>query len=350
MNQETEKIFSSTGNLGVSRRQDNRLYVNANAYSHDAGEIRTLSRVADIVERQPEKVSRGVFRGVVSEEVFSAITENGLHDQLEVALPLAEFKGGQDRSHLVVWAHNIASRQQIRPTEEMIAETAPSLYKEAGMTPVLRIERVRQQGGKFFDSITSSQTDQIQTLWGPTFGWSQEEIEGLQKRLESEREIEPSERSVWFSAISYDDRIVSLAMAERLSIPAAEGALDLVESTEWKTCESQAGKGLMTANLIVLHAQILKDLRESSNGLPLIYAECNFQSRSDRAGHGAGMVIPDRVSAPQILRQNVNVRDGSNLQEGTLRDFTFLYLPTQTIERDYDPVQVDTLLQKGGLL
>jgi len=128
-----------------------------------------------------------------------------------------------------------------------------------------------------------------------------------------------------------------------LPIPAFSGEVDLVESTEWRTRDEYAGQGMMTATIAMLNTQILSDRRVSGRK-PLIYAECNFQSRSDRAGSGAGFEIPSREFAKQIIVQNVHVGDGYPSEEGKLGDFTYMYLPVGSIDQSYDPIQSDAML------
>jgi hypothetical protein len=130
-------------------------------------------------------------------------------------------------------------------------------------------------------------------------------------------------------------------------MPAKDDELHLVESTEWRTRDDFSGNGLMTATVAMLNAQVISDMRNHANP-PLIYAECNFQSRSDRVGHSAGFKVPDRTVGslviPQILAQNVMVHDGVDVAEGKLRDFTFMYVPVQTLQEEYIP-HVDDILR-----
>jgi len=342
---ETEAIFSSTGSLGVSRRQYDRLYVNATRYSDDFEEVaRNTRRVSNLVEAYPQRISRGVLRGVVSRQVMDGISCNGLNDVLEVALPLKEFTG--DDSHLIYLSRNAQGRTQIVPIHEMIGLTSGEVTK--GRTPVERVEKVLNSGLALTKVISEDQIDQLHSLWSPTFGWEYHEVEALQKRVSSAQNLPPekkSERDVWFAAITDNGTIVSAAMAERLPIPGNGQVVDLIESTEWKTREEYSGQGLMTATLALLNAQVLADLRGNSGKIPLVYAECNFQSRSDRAGIGAGFRIPDRNHAPQILVQNVLVNDGQDIPEGKLRDFTFMYLPIGIIEDSYHPSQTEAIIQ-----
>ena len=154
-------------------------------------------------------------------------------------------------------------------------------------------------------------------------------------------------KDVWFSAVKdRGGRIVGLAMAERLSIPGRDmTALDIVESTEWNVLKEFEGNGLMTANVARLNAQILSDLGNDSGRLPLIFAECNFQSHAERVGRGAGLRVPERTFVPQILVQNVSIRDGQPIEDGKLRDFTFMYLSVDLMQRHYDPSQVEAMMQ-----
>ncbi|MCL4353179.1 hypothetical protein M1615_01750 [Patescibacteria group bacterium] len=345
MNKETETIFSSTGRLGVSRRQYERLYVNGTRYSTNPIEFEhNLKRLNEVVQRHPDKITRSVFRGLVNENIMHHISTNGLQPYLEVALPIVEFTG--DDSWLIYMANNNPGRKLITPREIMIEQT--NTQKRGGLSPLKRARSIIEQGFTIVNYIPENQIDQVHVLWRETFGWQRHEVDNLRRKLVAGKEKHPSQRDVWFSALRDNGTVISVAMAERLSIPSANGTLDLVESTEWRTRDGYAGKGLMTVTLAALNAQILSDLRENPNGLPLIYAECNFQSRSDRAGHGAGFRIPERThgySAPQILVQNVLVRDGQPVEEGRLRDFTFMYLAVEVIQNHYNSSQVDSIMQ-----
>lgn len=342
MKRESETIFSSTGRLGVSRRQYERLYVNGSHYSSDPIELEwNFRRLTAIGERQQQKIGRSIFRGLVNETVMQHILNNGLQPHLEVALPVTEFTG--DNSWLVYMANNRFGRELIVPREVMMKET--NAYKREITSPLKRVKSITEQGYTFVNYIPEDQVDQVYALWGETFGWKLHEVDNLRKRLITGSKNSSSQKDVWFSAIRDNGTIISVAMAERLTIPTACGQLDLVENTEWRTRDEYAGKGLMTVTLAVLNAQILSDFQGNTNGLPLIYAECNFQSRSDRTGYGAGYRIPGRANAAQILVQNVLVRDGQPVEEGKLRDFTFMYLPVETIRTHYNPRQTEAIMQ-----
>ncbi len=334
---EQAAAFTSIGKLGVSRRSYDRLYVNGTRFSPDPVEFgRNFRRLVEIGKRNESRVGRSVFRGLVSSDVVSHVLSSDLRDSLEVALPVGEFTG--DNSWLVYMAQNKPGRNLIVSRETMIREAARPLGKTP---PVEKVKSVIDKGFAFTDRITEGQVDQMLSLWGNTFGWKREDIEDLRKRLELSRKKSAHQRDVWFSAATKDGKIVGLAMAERLPIPGQSGrVLDLVESTEWRADDGHANNGLMTGTLTMLKAQVLFDLKDSPNGTPLIFAECNFQSHSERVGQASGLRIPDRTSAPQILTQNVLVRDSHPVGDSRLRDFSFLYLPKDVIQAHYNPIQV----------
>lgn len=343
MNKEAEGIFSSTGKLGVSRRQYGRIYVNGTRYSADPTEVeRNFRRLIAIGEKYQHKIGRSIFRGLVNEVVMQHISDNGLRPYLEVALPVTEFTG--DSSWFVYLANNRLGRGLIVPREMMI--DAISEQKKEIVSPLERVQSILGRGYTFTNRILEDQVDQVHALWGDTFGWQYQEVENLRRRLEANQYKDPSQRDVWFAATKDNGTFISVAMAERLVISAARGQLNLIESTEWRTRDEYMGNGLMTATVAMLNAQILSDFQGCTNGPLLIYAECNFQSRSDRVGYGVGFRIPERIHSAQILVQNVLVRDGQPVEEGKLRDFTFMYLPLEAIRTHYSPMQTTSIIQR----
>lgn len=340
-----EPINSSTGSLGVDIRQYERLYLNATRFSDNPNEIVRNFRILIAMGNMcSERIGRVVLRGQVSDEALKDVLKSELASDVEVVLPVREF--GKD-GVLVYLARNEPERTAIVPVEKMTQETETNKYRAVNIEPLERIEAVIEQGYEFTNKIhTEEDSNQVFSLWGPIFGWSVEQVANLARRLESERKLEPQDRSVWLSMIKKGDEVVSLAMAERLSLPASDGSLDIVESTEWCTKKGHNGKGLITAVLSLLNSQILQDMQGNT---PLIFAECNFQSRSDWAGHGAGFRVPERIlgshTIPQLCIQNVYVNDGQPIEAGKLRDFTFMYLPSATIEQTYNPEQITNIIE-----
>lgn len=338
--------FTSIGKLGVSRRSCDRLYVNATRFSSDPTEFdRNFRRLVKIGKEYESRIGRSVFRGLVSDGVVAQVLNSDLKPNLEVAFPVGEFTGDRS-SWLVYMANNKPGREQISPTKSMVIETKVNGRE---ITPPLeKVKSVIDKGFTFTDTINEDQVDQTLSLWGETFGWNRPEVDNLKKRLEINKFKFPSQKDVWFSAAVKDGKIVSVAMAERLTIPGKDGRmLDLVESTEWRADNGHANNGLMTGTLDMLNAQVLSDLKDSPNGVPLIFAECNFQSHAEGVGQAAGLRIPNRTAegypAPQILIQNVLIRDGHEAGDSKQRDFTFLYLPIDVIRKYYNPMQVEQM-------
>ncbi len=341
MNKETgSSILSSTGGSGISIRSHDRLYFNSKQYSTNPVILeKNFQRLTEVGERHPQEISRNVFRGLVHDNVVQYISNNGFKEHIEVALPVKEFTG--DDSWLIYVAKNKPDREVIVPREVMIEQT--NFQKKEIISPLQRIQSIVQEGYTFANHIHKDQIEQVHALWGETFGWGRYEIDNFRKRLIRNSDNPPSQKDVWFSAIRDNGNIISAAMAERLEIPSAKVKLDLIESTEWRTGDKYAGNGFMTATITALNAQIVSDLQDNQNGLPIIFAECNFQSRSDRAGNGAGLRIPKRSYAPQILTQNVMVHDGQPVPDGKLRDITIMYLPVETIQNHYSAMQVNSI-------
>ena len=329
-----QEILTSTGHVGVSRRSCNRLYING-TFSNDPQLIgNDFARLCRIGEKQPDnKYSRRVARGIVGKDVYPT-------QHTEVFLPLAEFTG--DGSALTYLAQNSSTRFSQTPIDTILQET--STYKNGHTAPLENISKMLNEGFTFSNKISETQIDQLQELWGHTFGWSKEEIINLNSRLQANIDKPPTERDVWLSIVQKDGNIISAAMAERLTLQGENGRkIDLVESTEWVTKKGFEKNGYMTATLNYLNAQIIHDLQESQNGLPIIFAECNFATRADISGNKVGFKIPERSHATQILIQNVSVNDGFSKQFGPFRDFLFMYLPVTTIEQNYSPQQVEEI-------
>ncbi|MEK7581186.1 MAG: hypothetical protein AAB512_02780 [Patescibacteria group bacterium] len=323
MTKEQEQIFSSTGEAGLKRRGFDRLYWNwkgapidnPDILSRAYGRLRNLGSLAGI--------SRVVFRSLVTNDVFQKMPAE-VASEIEVIVPF-----GND--WIILAAHNGVSRKPIVPVAQMVKETSSYVNK-----PRRAFERVRlleDLGVSFNSTFTAEQEAQLLNLWSRTFGWSGEEITALRRRLNGDIERGIG-RSLWFSSATKDGVIVAAAMAEKLRLRTSSGYVDLIENTEWKTLEGYENQGFITATIAHLNSQVIRDLRGKEF---LIFAECNFMSRSDRAANGAGFVVPERRydqnSFPQILCQNVEVNDG--IDPKGLRDFTFMHLPPENIEKYY---------------
>lgn len=332
------EIFSSTGQLGTQERQDGRLYHNARAYYDTTTAVtRIFDELVEQVDSESDRLSRAVFRGLVSGRVVQQLAAQRPQN-MEVALSVRDY--GQV-AWLLYLGHNHPTRQS--------PHSAPDMVQAIDATrrpPSLTAQDKVPAGFETARSFEPADEPALHTLWGQTFGWNQDEISALRLRLNQQRQRYPIDRDTWFSALRYGGQIVSAAMAEHLELEGPDKAFDIVESTEWRTESQSQGKGLMPFVLRDLNAQIIKDLQHRYVGRPLIYAECNYTSRSDRSGYRAGFRIPNRQFAPQIIPQNVRVNDGK--VPCGLRDFSFMYVPFAQFETTYLPVNCRAILHQSS--
>lgn len=334
-------IVSSTGNPGPELRSDERFYVNATKYATDPEHfLKKWNQVVRIQERYKGKegTTRAVFKGIVSDSVFeTALGDKGARKEIEVAVPLANF--GMGNSWLVYLGHNDESREAIAPIDVSIEQTSEQTELVV-KPPIERVRDAVQKGLTFTDEISPEHLSQLHDLWGETFGWEKAQIENLRNDLEKDKAN--SDRSIWFSGILHDGKLVGAAMGQKLGLVGeGDNTFDLVESTEWRKKEGTSQNGFMPAALAMLNAQIL----ESTHGkqTPLIFAECNLASGANVTGHKAGFQVPGRevsikdeaIKIPQILSQNVRIGDGVRVATA-YRDFAFMALSNQAIGQYYD--------------
>jgi hypothetical protein len=313
--QESGGEVASVGELGTSVRGD-RLYHNAEIYHEDADSVRNI--FADMAGQSGGDISRVVFRGIVSPRALRDIARAPMEADLEVAQPLA---GYGEPGWLVYLAQNAPDRQPIVPVPEMVA--ASNTYTlPSGFNPADLPAETTHQAYIPEDSI-----GQLYDLW-QAFGWELNGVAERASKVRANRQSEPQDRDTWFSGLWNSGRLVCAATAERLTYQGAEGPFNLVESTEWRTHPDYMQHGLMGHNLWRLNNQILGDLRDVEAKMPLVFAECNFMTRADKAGRRAGFEIPSRQFAGQIIAQNVIVNDGH--YPSGLRDFVFISLPPQS--------------------
>lgn len=303
-----DDIVSSTGSLGIHERSYGRLYHNNATPVEQVSQLTDdIARLQSMAESRPD-ISRIVIRGVMNQEVYEQIDGSDVKQYLEVLAPLDAH--GYPDQYLYYVAQNYPGRDTIRPIEEMIENTNVSLA----------LPQTRSLTATLSDhTLTGADAPRLLELWGHTFEWKEDQIDAFITR------INHNKQDVWFSGQrGQDGQLASASMAERLDLPTCTGSIALIESTEWRTHPDRTGQGLMTRTLMDLNAQVIQDLAGIN---PFIFAECNYQSRSDVAARRAGFEIPCRRLATQIVRQNVVVEDDTGLPLKTLRDFTLLTLP-----------------------
>lgn len=301
-----KEILTKTGKLGVEYRSCDRLYENraqppiqsASELVHDVTQL--------FLQAEQQGISRAVYRGLVQATTIQELSQgrHPLVERIEAVLPLTE------DLMLLYLAKNSRERDKAaKPGSEI--QSALSELKSPKHTPLDAINKVNANGYSFLDEIFPDTINQLVDLWQPTFGWEKGDVTMLKKRIDDEKTLPKDKKSVWITMAVRDQLVRSVAMAERLTLPLKEGAVDIVESCEWKTREGHTGQGLMTGVVAFQTAQIFSDLQNSGNRKPLIFAETNFSTKAYLAGNYAHFSTPqvkigDRT-VPQVLRQNVTV-------------------------------------------
>lgn len=338
--------FSSFGHSGPEDRPGERYYLNETErpYSEPAELYAAWEDMVNGAQDRPEAAGRVVVRGIASDAVLQELINGPYRDVLEAAVPLGT-ELGRTGNNLISLGANVPGRQPIVPVEKIIEET--SKPRPMQKSPEQRVHDALASGASFTTSLAPEDYDSLYELWGSTFGWVRSEgddqIADFAARLERDQAQPGPERTIWFAGVKKDGQLVAASMAERKDFMGTDGSpVDLVESTEWAARKGHGGNGYAAAALAVLNSQILSDLAESPNGPPLIFAECNFMSRADLTGSKAGMAIPSREYASQVLQQNVVVDDGK--EPAGYRDFNFMILPHDVRQTQYTPEQTGRIL------
>ncbi len=329
------------GILGLGRRSYERLYYNARELlgNVDYFVTRMVPWAAAHVEQDEGFEERDRHRRIVGRIMMTVPQfaeamrrSQTLQNTIEAVIPVGEYQGSP--IVMAMWGINNHREQTIDPVSVIERET---VYEHPSqLSPSERVDVLRQQGYRFVDNLDNIDLTQVYSLWHPIFEWSEEDIGALRGRLQEQKSLSPKRRSVWFTAITDLNNVVALAMAERLDLPFHRGDnQSIIESTEWCVRRGWEGLGLGSGAPSHVHAQVLTDLAFLERP-PIIVAETNFTSRADRNGHNSGMIVADRKIASflvsQVLRQNVAVGDG--LRSERLRDFTMMYISSDSV-RDY---------------
>ena len=308
---------SSTGQLGMSVRPDERAYCNyeepvtwrnVGSFIHDTS--RFLAQPNAFLQGE---LTRSVMRAVVDSSVLRAVVQDGMLDRPEAAAPLPTGE------YMVYFAHNDGRREANGTSmfiEESVRAQPAAPAKSRNLSSGLRIvTRV-------------SNPEQLHGLWGSTFGWDVTGCEQFTNRLANQGDIPPRDRTVWFSGIEDQNNVlVAAGMAERLDMPSQIGTVGLIESTEWGVDGALRGRGLMPHVIANLALIAHRDLR----GIPHVrFAECNILSGAPKAALRAGYEVPavevgGRL-VDQVLVDHVRVGDGLDPQ-GAYRNFQLMTLP-----------------------
>lgn len=318
--------MTSTGKPGVHRRSYERVVSFDRALVSLQDIQKNYPRLKHIIGHCP--TGRVMAKMPISQETAKMLIEDSeIANDIEVIAP---FVGSEDM-YL-----NIANngRQRELPVARDAVMYATDTYIHERTMPVERMRGLYDRGFRFINNLEDDGVrEQVFQLWSTTFGWKHDELDGLRDRLRINSHLSADERLMWATfLVDRQGTLVSAAMAEGIEL---DGKL-LVEATEWNTEEQHRGKGLGTAAVMATNAQVLADIYGRESFLPfLVYAECNFLTRADFLGYGAGFEIPNRNifsgrRTPQVLSANVEV-------DGTLSTFTFMSLTGNSITQYYQP-------------
>lgn len=350
---------SSMGHAGQPdfNRSEGRAYLTADVVYQDIEQLR--KDFSELCQKAEELNSgarrRIVLKAICNKEVAGEIM---IDSQLpvEVMIPL-DIVGNQAGEFLVLLAHNVHAS----PVPEW-----PSVYSywKQPINTKTPLERVQALQDNFLQTnqLHEGDVDHLSQLWS-AFGWTSD---GVINFIQSYRDSD----SIWFSGIRDKQTgfLVSACMGESLQFA---GQL-VVEGTEYGTLPGYEGRGLCSAAVAGLHAQILRSTLYRNKRVPLITAEFDMSSRSDVVGRHVGMTIPyvegrQGLTEPlQVLKYNVSVLDRHDPNTINWRDlgvkkslyrnsfrgpfrywrnFIFGVLPLSAIEGLYSQSQVNQMLE-----
>lgn len=352
------EFITSTGQCGADfNRSEGRAYLTVEQPVDNANSFSLL--VADF---RSESLQVGRRRWVVkarcTPEVVKTLAKNGL--PIEARVPLS-FIDTTTEDEVVILGENIHSSD----TPEW-GQVYDYWRRENGNFSILnRLQRVREQGFSLTDQVSEDNIEDLATIWRP-FGWDEQSVVAFIRD-------HSSNHNLWFSGMldQKSQRLVAACMGERLDF----AGVVWCESTEYGTAKDFRGRGLCTAAVINLNAQILSDTLYKNGIMPLVVAELNMSARSDVVARHTGMTIPfvDQVSGlegrpQQVLRRNVAILDGEPVDldlsklDGSLghfreafgnnfkywRNFIVGILSKEEIDRYYSLEQCQEILNHYG--
>jgi hypothetical protein len=356
--QKKDTKFTSVGKVGPSRRgkgENIRLYINSTKYGKHAQDvIDHIDRVFTIGKKFEGRVRRSITRGIVSKEAFLELRKSPWKKHIEAAIPLDGLR--KEKAYLVYIAQNRTEEKPLtlpEPLKTQLREKKQKKLshpqKEEKLTPRQIVEKAKNEGYTFSNSPTKADLNQIMELWGDTFGWTEEEARTFIQTMAEQsdrKKIHQHDRKLWFSVMKQDGEIVSMALAEKIALKGPNGDVPIIESTEWVTKPGKRGGNKLPAVAAYLKAQILEDMDESPNGMPVIIAECNTISGAVNAAEKIEMKPASKKLGSQRLMRNTEVEDGIKHPKGKYRDFKVVYLNKKTIKKYYNKIHRSAMMDE----
>jgi GNAT superfamily N-acetyltransferase len=348
---------SSTGGEGYSHRPAERGYHNEPQLVTDASTFIDLWQETSNHAISEDQKRRAVLRAVVTADVARAALDAGL--PVEAAISLSDIY--PDSTDVLMYvATNVTEPQPYAPEASGVIEDW-SMHTHRTPNPLETMQYVEGLGYSFIDTPNREHAAELARFWS-AFGWTEE---GIAEFIEN-FSVSPADKL--FSGITdADGHLVAACTSEGITM----AGYRFIEVTEFFTDPDHRGKGLMTAALSGLVAQIYSRVHDTSvfDGVrPVIYAELNMAKRSDKPARDAGMTIPglhDETIPFPVLHQNVIVFDGgpgvifermdpvardyfedslAQVEGQPLRDFIVGVLPDDAIAEYYANEQVHTMV------
>lgn len=328
--QESGIVTSLGSGTGAEERSNQRWYDTAESPLLSVSQIR--NRWQSNREQAAENgLRRSVMRFITDAETAAAVQED-TSLPVEFVLPLRIVSPDQnDDRCLVLMGQNYQVSDDVRatrPDEFVELPTGTVLHRDDHQrllrewgafahfwehyqlqhTPVSRVQRLDDEF-QMTAMPNSGDVETLAALW-QAFSWDEAGAAAFIRAMAN------GNQDYFFSGVRDSEGILRAAMmAERMQY------LDtlLIELTEFATDADYRGRGLSTAALIGLIAQIVEAtdrIFENEEIIPVITAEFNLSSRSDVVGAHAGMTIPmihgihhDLERLTQVLLHNVEVYD-----------------------------------------
>ncbi|EKE13738.1 MAG: hypothetical protein ACD_12C00848G0007 [uncultured bacterium] len=328
----TENINTSVGRPGEPEpRTFSRLY---QTLANPVNELDYLLSTFKRLENSSNGYRRSVLRGLCSNDVVTQALQTDL--PIEAIIPMSTV--ADDDSAIVFLGINYHnSPPQGRNVQDLIE------HRNNHKTPLEKVRSIPSEFG-LTNQLNENDTDNLFALW-ERFGWDREQIGNFIQSFGS------GQKDLWFSGIRNNmGGLVAASTAEAMEF----AGIKYIETTEYSTLGGYENRGLCTATVAGLVAQVLNCQQPLTT---VITAEFNTSSTSAAIGASAGFIIPKIEGVSQILSYNVAVVDGArsnsifenqpNADRGIpfsfLRDFAVAVLPRKNIENLYTPNVVEQI-------
>ncbi|MBI5127636.1 hypothetical protein HZA76_04240 [Candidatus Roizmanbacteria bacterium] len=334
----TENINTSVGKPGEAEpRTFSRLYQTLDS------PVNTISELSSRFKKLKDSSNgyrRVVLRSLCSNDVLTQAKQTGLPIEAVIPMDLVT----DDNSAIVFLGENYHDSPPQGVNIQNLIEN-----RNNHKTPLEKIKAI-PDGFNLTNQLQANDQEDLFALW-ERFGWTRDQITNFIESIGSKQE------DLWFSAIrdTNTGKIVAASTAEAMEF----SGIKYIETTEYSTTDGYEGRGLCTATVAGLVAQVLSDTYYSQDAsTTVIAAEFNTSSTSTAIGASTGFIIPKTEGVSQILSYNVAVVDGASgnsvfekqsledrgIPFRFLRDFAVAVLPRENIVNLYSPEVIKQII------